>query len=63
MTTHRVIQLSDWLDRASSQRVRYYCNAIKAKDIGNFGAAQYFTQRARKWESIRIRAQHLLLTQ
>jgi hypothetical protein len=53
LSTHRAIQLSDLADRASTNRVRYYNAAIKAKDLGNFGAASHFTQRAQKWESIR----------
>lgn len=60
-STHRVIQLSELADRASSNRVRYYCNAIKAKDLGNASAAMYFTKRAQQWESIRIKATDALL--
>ena len=60
-STHRQIQLSAWNERASAERVAYYCRAIKAKEINNFGAATYFTQKARKWEGIRIAALRRIL--
>lgn len=55
LRTHRHIQICDLHDRAESERVAYYCRAIKAVSIGNRGAAKYFTEMARKWEAIRIR--------
>ena len=55
LTTHRAIQLADLMDRASYNRVRFYCNAIKASDIGNRSAATHFTALAQQWERIRIR--------
>jgi len=60
-STHRVVQLSDLQDRAAANRVRYYCNAIKAESIGNQGAAIHFSKLARKWESVRARAMRLEL--
>ena len=56
LSTHRAIQLSTWQERGSANRVRYYCNAIKAASIGNYGAAAHFTHKAQKWERIRVRA-------
>ena len=47
-------------DRAQSQRVRYYCNQIKALEIGNRNAASYFGDMARQWERIRQRSATLL---
>lgn len=61
-TTHRIIQLSEINDRASSERVSYYCRAIKASSIGNGGAARFFTAKAQKWERIRIRSARALLS-
>lgn len=61
LSTHRVIQLTDLADRAAVQRVRYYCNSIKAVSIGNSNAGRYFVRMARKWESIRVRATKLLV--
>lgn len=55
-SAHRAIQLLAWMERASTERVRNYCNAIKAASIQNNGAAIYFTDRAQQWENIRIRA-------
>jgi len=60
MKTHRFLQLADLADRASTERVSYYCRAVKASQIGNRGACQYFQAKAQKWESIRIRACRLL---
>ena len=55
LTTHRAIQLSTLMEKASTNRVRYYINAIRASTIGNRGAETYFANRARRWETIRIR--------
>jgi hypothetical protein len=55
ISTHRVIQLADLADRASTNRVAYYCRAIKASSINNQGAALYFADRARRFEQIRAR--------
>lgn len=60
LSTHRAIQLSDLHDRAQAERVRYFCHAITAKQIGNRGAISYFSSKARKWEQIRERACRLL---
>ena len=55
MKLHRELQLADLNDRASTERVSYYCRAIKAASIGNGGAARYFTKKAQQWERIRIK--------
>lgn len=60
MQTHRAIQLADLMDRASTERVRYYINAIKASDLHNSGAAILFTRKAQQWERIRIAAAYRL---
>jgi len=60
LSTHRIIQLSELHDRAQAERVRYFCHAITAKQIGNRGAIRYFSAKARKWEQIRERACRLL---
>lgn len=62
ISTHRTIQLHDLADRAASERVAYYCRAIKAVEIKNHSAAMYFTERAQKWEGIRQRATRALLS-
>lgn len=56
VSVHRHAQLSEWVDRAASERVRCFCNAGKAIGIGNKGAAQWFTERAKQWERIRVLA-------
>jgi len=61
LTTHRTIQLSQLSDKSSTNRVAFYCRAIKATSISNHGAARYFTQQAIKWEKIRTRADGLLV--
>lgn len=61
LSTHRAIQLAALADRACSERVSYYCRAIKAADIANSGAARHFNERAQKWERIRIRADRALI--
>lgn len=61
MTTHRVIQLSALSDKASFNRVAFYCRAIKAASLNNSGAARHFTNQAIKWEKIRARADKLLI--
>jgi hypothetical protein len=53
MSTHRAIQVADLMDRASTNRVRYYINARRASSLGNRGAACHFTNRAARWEAIR----------
>lgn len=55
ISTHRAIQLSDLMDRASTNRVRYYINAQRASRIGNRAADTHFTALAARWEQIRIR--------
>ncbi len=61
ISTHRVIQLHDLADRAASERVKYYCCAIKATEISNHAAASYFTLMAQKWELIRQHATRRIL--
>ena len=56
LSTHRAIQVGQWHDRASGQRVRYYVNADRADSIGNRKAAAWFRTLAKKWENIRMRA-------
>lgn len=53
LSTHRHIQLAMLMDRASTERVRYYCNAQKASWIGAREAAIHFTRTAFRWEQIR----------
>ncbi len=53
LSTHRHIQLSSLMDKASTERVRYYCNAQKASWLGNHGAAIEWTRTAWRWEQIR----------
>lgn len=60
MTTHRAIQLSNLLDIASTNRVRYYINAQRASWLGNQGAAVHFTRLAFRWEQLRQRASRRL---
>lgn len=60
LSTHRLLQVAEMADRASHERVAYYCRAIKATSIGNSGAALYFTTRAQKWERIRVAADRQL---
>lgn len=55
LSTHRHIQLADLMDRASTNRVRYYINANRAHHLGNFGASVHFTRTAWRWEQIRQR--------
>lgn len=57
----RAVQLDALADRASYERVRAYCNAIKATSIGNRAAASYFTVKAQRWEKIRVRATRIIL--
>lgn len=61
LSTHRTIQIADLADRARTERVSYYCRAIKADDLGNSGAARHFNALAQKWEQIRIRADRFLI--
>jgi len=61
MTLHRELQLASLMERAPAERVAYYCRAIKAAQIGNNGAARFFTQRAQQWERIRIAATRRLI--
>lgn len=56
LSTHRLLQLSELEDRASSERIANYCRAIKATSIKNNAAARYFTQKAQQWERIRAAA-------
>lgn len=55
LSTHRLFQLAELNDRAPSERVAFYCRAIKASSIGNQSAALHFTEKAQKWERIRAR--------
>jgi hypothetical protein len=61
MTNHRFFQLYELADRASHERVAYYCRAIKAAQIGNNGAARWFTQKAQQWDRIRQTAQRRVM--
>ena len=62
LSTPRLLQVYELNDRSSSERVKYYCCAIKAVAIGNQTAARYFTRRAQQWERIRIASQRRLLS-
>lgn len=57
LSTHRLLQIAELNDRAPSERVAFYCRAIKAAHIGNNSAARFFTQKAQKWELIRARTE------
>lgn len=61
LSTHRAIQIASLADRARSERVAYYCRAIKAAGISNSGAARHFNALAQKWERVRIRADRALI--
>ena len=60
LSTHRLLQVAELSDRAQTERVAFYCRAIKAANIGNGGAARYFNARAQKWERVRIAADRQL---
>jgi hypothetical protein len=61
LSTHRLLQVFGLNDRASSERVKYYCCAIKAAGISNNTAARYFTSKAQQWERIRIASARRLM--
>lgn len=53
-TQHSYFHFVALADRATDERISYYCRAIEAASIGNGGAARYFTTRAQRWEAVRV---------